>query len=51
MEAAEEVKIDAALEERKVGGLGIHFVKQMVDEMNYERKAGKNIVTLTKKIK
>ena len=51
MEAAEEVKLDAALEERKVGGLGIHFVKQMMDDMVYERKGGKNIVTLTKKIK
>lgn len=51
IEAAEEVKLDAALEERKVGGLGIHFVKQMMDEMRYERKGGKNIVTLKKNIK
>jgi len=51
LEAAQDVKLDAALDERKVGGLGIHFVKQMMDEMNYERKAGKNIVTLIKKIK
>lgn len=51
IEASEEVKLDAALEERKVGGLGIHFVKQMMDEMSYERKGGKNVVTLRKYIK
>ena len=51
IEASQEVKLDAALEERKVGGLGIHFVKQMMDEMNYERKGGKNVVTLKKYIK
>lgn len=51
IEASEEVKLDAAIEERKVGGLGIHFVKQMMDEMHYQRKGGKNIVTLKKYIK
>jgi serine/threonine-protein kinase RsbW len=51
IEASDEVKLDAALEERKVGGLGIHFVKQMMDEMSYERKGGKNVVTLRKHIK
>lgn len=51
IEASEEVKLDAALEERKVGGLGIHFVKQMMDEMSYERRGGKNVVTLKKHIK
>ena len=51
IEASAEVKLDAALEDRKVGGLGIHFVKQMMDEMRYERKGGKNVVTLKKYIK
>jgi len=51
IDASEEVKLDAALEERKVGGLGIHFVKQMMDEMHYERKGGKNVVKLRKYIK
>ena len=51
IEASEEVKLDAAIEERKVGGLGIHFVKQMMDEMYYQRRAGKNVVTLRKYIK
>jgi sigma-B regulation protein RsbU (phosphoserine phosphatase) len=34
------------IEERKIGGLGIHFVKQLVDEIRYQRRDGKNIVIL-----
>lgn len=34
------------MEERKIGGLGIHFVKQLVNEIRYERKDGKNTVLL-----
>ena len=41
--------IDAPLEERKVGGLGIFFVSQFMDEFLYERKDGKNVLTLRKK--
>lgn len=47
----EEVNIDAAIDERKVGGLGIHIVKQKTDEIHYERKGSKNILNLIKKIK
>ncbi|MFH1161323.1 MAG: SpoIIE family protein phosphatase [bacterium] len=48
IEASEEVKTDVSLEERKIGGLGIHFVKQMMDGMKYIRKGGKNCVILIK---
>jgi sigma-B regulation protein RsbU (phosphoserine phosphatase) len=48
LEASEEVKTDGPLEERKIGGLGIHFVKQMMDGMKYTRKGGKNCVLLIK---
>ena len=48
MEAAKEVNINASIDERKIGGLGIHFVKQLMDEMNYVRRNNKNIVTLIK---
>lgn len=34
-------------EERTVGGLGIHLVRNLVDEYSYKRENGKNIVTLT----
>ena len=38
-----------SLEERKIGGLGIHFVKEMMDQVDYQRTEDKNIVILTKK--
>ena len=39
-----------ATEERQVGGLGIHLIRQIMDEINYERSEEKNILTLVKKI-
>jgi len=32
-----------------VGGLGVHIVKQLMDEMEYRRENGKNRLTLVKK--
>lgn len=37
-------------EERSVGGLGIHFVKELMDRVEYERKNEQNILTLYKEI-
>ena len=46
-----EVDIDASLEERIVGGLGIHLVRSIMDNMTYERTVdGYNVVTMTKRI-
>ena len=39
-----------SLDERPIGGLGIHIVRQLMDSINYERLDGKNILTLWKKI-
>lgn len=36
-------------EERDIGGLGIHFVRNMLDSCVYDRRDNQNIVTLTKK--
>lgn len=41
-------KKDIPLEERKIGGLGIYFVYQLMDKVEYERKEGTNILHLTK---
>lgn len=41
---------DKAAEDRKIGGLGIHFVKSMMDGVEYRRAEDKNILTLKKKI-
>ena len=37
-----------SLEERSVGGLGIHLVKNLMDEYDYKRNVNKNIITLVK---
>ncbi len=40
---------DLPLEERIPGGVGIYLVKTMMDTFEYERKNGKNILTISKK--
>ena len=36
------------VDDRPIGGLGIHLVRQLMDSINYERIDGKNILTLRK---
>lgn len=38
------------LEDRSIGGLGLHMVRTLMDEVGYERIADRNVVTLTKRI-
>jgi anti-sigma regulatory factor (Ser/Thr protein kinase) len=40
--------VDAGLEDRNVGGLGIHLVRNVMDKVAYERVAGHNQVTMLK---
>jgi len=47
--ARDEVDTDKPIEEREIGGLGIHFIKKLTDTQSYEYKDGKNVLTLTKK--
>ena len=42
--------ISLSLDERKIGGLGIHLVKNMMDEVFYTRVTNMNIVRLVKKM-
>ena len=37
--------------ERRIGGLGIHLVRQIMDSINYERMDSLNILTLRKNVK
>jgi serine/threonine-protein kinase RsbW len=46
----EPENLRAPAEERIEGGLGIHLMKTFLDRVEYERKEGFNILTLTKKI-
>jgi sigma-B regulation protein RsbU (phosphoserine phosphatase) len=38
------------LHESKIGGLGIHLVRSMFDEVSYHRTVGHNVVTIKKKL-
>lgn len=39
-----------SVEERPIGGLGIHLVRELMDEVSYERKDGQNVVILAKQL-
>lgn len=44
-----DVDIDAELDDRQIGGLGIYLIKTIMDTVSYERSSdGYNILTLTK---
>ena len=46
-----EVDTNLSAEERPIGGLGIHLVRQLMDDIRYERVEDKNILTLIKIIR
>ena len=48
--AKAEVDITLSAEDRAIGGLGIHLIRQIMDHINYERVEGHNILTLIKKL-
>ena len=41
-----EVRFGLALEDRNVGGMGIHLVRNLVDDVFYRRRTDKNVLTL-----
>ncbi len=45
---AREPDLTAGLEERKIGGLGVHFIKSVMDSVAYEFSEGKNVLLLVK---
>lgn len=48
--AREAVDISAGVADRPIGGLGIHLIRKIMDTVDYERREGRNILTITKKI-
>jgi anti-sigma regulatory factor (Ser/Thr protein kinase) len=46
----EDPDTDLSIEERGIGGLGIHLVKNVMDEVYYKRHVDKNVITLVKNI-
>ncbi|MBN1142078.1 MAG: SpoIIE family protein phosphatase [Deltaproteobacteria bacterium] len=46
--AQKQPDLDAAIEDRPIGGLGIHFIRTSLDELRYARTDGRNVVTMIK---
>lgn len=43
--------VSAPLHERRVGGVGIHFVRNLMDEVTYDRAGARNRLVLRKRCK
>ena len=41
---------ELSVEEREIGGLGIHLVRKMMDELSYQRRGDRNVVVLVKRL-
>ena len=48
--AKAEVDTTLSAEERPIGGLGIHLVRQLMDSVSYERVDDRNVLKLSKKL-
>lgn len=48
--AKKDPDVTLSAEERDIGGLGIFIVKKTMDDVKYEYKNGKNVLTIRKKI-
>lgn len=46
----DEVNTELSVEDRPIGGLGIHLVRRMMDEISYRYADHRNILTLRKRI-
>ncbi len=49
LQDTETPDVDAILGDRPIGGLGVHLVKTLMDELSYERTAGKNHLKMSTK--
>ena len=47
---APEADITLSADDRPIGGLGIFLIRQIMNEVRYERIDGKNVLTLEKKL-
>lgn len=46
-----EVDTTKPLEEKPIGGLGVHLMRKFMDELDYRREEGKNVFRMRKKLK
>ncbi len=47
---APEPDLSAPLDQRRIGGLGLHLVRNLVDRLQYERRGDRNHLRMTKRI-
>ena len=47
---APEADVTLSADDRQIGGLGIFLIRQIMNEVKYERIDGKNVLTLEKKL-
>ena len=45
-----EPDVNIPLEEKKIGGLGIHLIRNLIDELDYKRIDDKNVFVMRKKL-
>lgn len=45
-----EVDTSLSAEERTIGGLGIHLIRQIMDTIHYEHTDDRNVLTLSKRL-
>ena len=48
---SKEPDLECTVEECKIGGLGIHLIRNLMDDICYERCGDRNVLTLKKCIK
>jgi anti-sigma regulatory factor (Ser/Thr protein kinase) len=48
--SAPKADVNLPLEQREVGGLGIHLARTLMDEMAYRREGNKNVLIMKKRI-
>ena len=49
LDDAPEPDLDSGIEDRPIGGLGIHLMRVMMDDVHYRREENKNHLTLIKR--
>jgi len=47
---APEVNTSLPLDQRPIGGLGIHFIRRYMDEARYQRRANRNVLRMIKRL-
>lgn len=45
-----EPDTNAPLDDRRIGGLGIHIIKNLMDEVRYERRGEWNVLTIERRV-